>query len=67
MLTWIKIRNGIKATAGTRTYYVSPIGTGEFEVLYSEGENVHLTHVGYYPEMETAKQAAAERVSTECA
>jgi hypothetical protein len=57
MLNWTEIRNGIKATAGSRTYYVSPIGTGEFQVLYRDGDCMDLTHVGYFADMDTAKSA----------
>lgn len=57
-LNWTPIRNGFKAETGSRTYYVSPVGNGEFQTLYRTGDDMNLTHVGYFPDMDTAKSAA---------
>lgn len=42
MLTWTPIRNGIKATAGTRTYYVGNFH-GDIHVGYADGDSTDLT------------------------
>ncbi len=43
-LQWTPIRNGFKATAGTRTYYVGKFHD-DIHVSYRDGDSMDLTHI----------------------
>jgi hypothetical protein len=69
MLTWTQIRNGMKATAGTRTYYigslhgdinVSFMDTNAEPVIRGGRKEFPLTHVqfGDIADMDAAKDIA---------
>jgi hypothetical protein len=63
-LNWNPIRNGLKATAKNRTYYVATFH-GDIHVSYADGDSTDLTNLkwGDIADIDAAKAIAEQHAS----